>query len=74
MSDHPIVTKIKECSKKVDKVTEGLLANPPKVSAHEADAFAKTQNSFANTCNAMVKQAVFNAQHHPDKEKPYFTF
>lgn len=72
MSDHPIVTKIKSCSKKADEITAGLISKT--VSAHQADAFAKTQNAVSNKCNAMVKMAIFNAQHHPSKDKPYFTF
>lgn len=74
MSDHSIVKQVKECTKKVTVITSKLLENPPKISAHEVDSFAKAQNSAANTYNSMVKMAIFNAQHHPSKEKPYFNF
>lgn len=71
MSEHPIVKVMKECTEDVRKTTKALIEGDKSISTQKAAEIARQHNASASKYNALLKMAIFNAQHHPGKEIPY---
>lgn len=67
---HPLLTKIKERASILEETITAVKGK--QLSPEIGSAIAKASDADSRYRREILNMAIFNAKHHPDKEKPYF--
>jgi hypothetical protein len=68
---HPLIAKIRARSAKLEEVMSKL--DRDEISCEKAITYARISDAESRFQMTILKEAVFDAKHHPNKPKPCFS-